>query len=95
LTDLTEKLARELILSCKGDPDMMVQPGTPQVYGTPQGDAFAVTAGAAVPLWKLYQPMARKVLAIAREVDAQDKIDTITSNIKPVGDIPIAQNLAS
>lgn len=95
MIDVTERLARELILSCKGDPDMMVQPGTPQVYGTPQGDAFAVAPGAAVPLWKLYQPMARKVLEISRTVDAKDKIHTILETVKPIGEIPIAKNLAS
>lgn len=70
MTDPVEKMARAMILGCKGDPDMLVQPGTPQVYGTPMGDVFAVTPGAQVPLWTNYTGVARAALELAKEIQA-------------------------
>ena len=61
-------LARQLAIAGKADPDTMVQPGEPQMYGTPGGVAFVVTPGAAVPLWRFYIPAARMALAEAEKV---------------------------
>jgi len=83
MTDVIEKLARQMILSFKGDPDMLVQPGTPQVYGTPAGDAFAITPPAAVPMWTLYKATARNVYEIAKTVIEQDKPGQLLESVKP------------
>lgn len=71
--DRTERMAKALLKAGGADPEQMVQPGRPQMYGTPQGEAFAVAEGAAVPLWRLYLTGARTALALAAEIDATPK----------------------
>lgn len=83
-----ERMAREIIKGFNGDPDMPVQAGTPQVYGTPAGDVFAVAPGADTPLWRLYIPAAGAMLALARQIDAE--LNT-TAVIVEAGDTPKEQ----
>jgi hypothetical protein len=71
---VVEKAARAIIISSSGgkaDPDMPVQAGTPNVYGTPGGDVFAVSPGAEVPMWRMYIATARALLEVVRGVDKQ------------------------
>lgn len=77
--ELTEKIARAIILACKGDPDLIVQLGTPNVYGTPNGDVFAVNPSAGLPMWRMYQGMAKTVYGIVKDVDAAEKINSIAA----------------
>lgn len=59
-----ERYARALITAVSGgkvDPDMLVQLGHPNVYGTACGDVFAVKPGSEEPMWRMYLPVARTV----------------------------------
>jgi hypothetical protein len=66
-----EELARGLVKDGGADPDIMVQAGDPHIYGTPQGRAIMVMPGAAVPLWRMFIPAARKALALADSIRAR------------------------
>ena len=72
-----EQLARELVKDGGADPDTLVQVGDVHMYGTPQGRAFMVTPGAAVPLWRLYIVAARKAPALADVVRARNTTITL------------------
>ncbi len=69
-----EALARALLKEAGTDPDILVQPGDPHIYGTPNGRAFMIMPEAGTPLWRLYIPMARQALDAARRVIAQSQV---------------------
>lgn len=62
-----EQFARSLITAGGADPDTLVQPGSPVIFGTPQGQAVKVNPDTLTPLWRLYIGAARMGLEIARE----------------------------
>lgn len=61
-----EKLARKLVETSGANPDLLVQNGSPQVYGTSTGMAFAVDPSLARPLWSFYTDAATVALTLAR-----------------------------
>lgn len=63
-----EKMARAIVETFGGNPDMPVQAGAPQVYGTPAGECFAVAPGAHIPLWRQYIHAAQKMLTVSRSI---------------------------
>lgn len=66
-----ERFARQFIINSGGNPDQLVQPGTPRGFGTPMGDAFAIIPEAATPLWRMYISVARVAMDLARTVDVE------------------------
>ncbi len=63
-----EKLAKAFVDHGGADIEIMVQPGNPNMYGTPMGPAFMVVPDAAVPLWRMYIPAAKLALELATKV---------------------------
>lgn len=63
-----EEMAKAMIRSGGGNPDLMVHVGEPSAFGTPEGVAHAVFPGPGVPMWTLYKGSARKALEIASSV---------------------------
>ena len=61
-----EQYARALIQAGGADPDTLVQPGQPVIFGTPQGNAFKVNPDTLQPLWRFYIQAAKIGLEIAR-----------------------------
>lgn len=78
-----ELMARAIVRESQWDPDLLVQPGSPEVYGTASGHAFVVTPGSEVPLWTMYVASAQKMLAIARTIEPVKGLST--PEIKPLG----------
>lgn len=66
-----ERMAREMLIANNADPDLLVQPGTPQIYGTPGGEVFMVVPGAEQPLWRFYINAATKFLDLAKKISAE------------------------
>ena len=62
----TELFARALIQAGGADPDTIVQPGNPVIFGTPQGNAVKVNPDTLQPLWRCYIGAAKIGLNIAR-----------------------------
>ena len=74
LDDTVRRLARKFVETSGADPDILVQPGHPRVYGTSTGTAFAVEPGKEVPLWTLYTEAAVMALSMARaEIATESK----------------------
>lgn len=63
-----ESMARQMVELGGGNPDMMVTPGAPEVYGTPVGPAVAIAGLGAVKMWTLYREGARRSLEMAYRV---------------------------
>lgn len=80
-----EKMARLMVEQGGGNPDMMMQPGTPQVYGTPSGDVFTVAPGSEQPLWRFFISSARKMLELCREVDGA-AVSDVSPAPYPIGE---------
>lgn len=68
-----EKMARALVKAGGADPDQLLQAGRPQMYGTSQGEAFAVVPEAATPMWRFYITAARTTLEIAAKIDEPEE----------------------
>lgn len=66
-------MARTIVETFGGNPQLMVQPGSPQVFGTPSGECFAVQLGSEIPLWRQYIAAAEKMLAACRAIDGREK----------------------
>ena len=62
----TVSLARKFVEASGADPDTLVQPGRPDIYGTGNGPAFAVDPSKAKPLWTFYIEAAGMALAMAQ-----------------------------
>lgn len=74
-----EKMARALLKAGGADPDQLVQVGRPQMYGTPQGEAFAVVPEAATPLWRMYITAAKTTFEIVEGIDKEPSVTTLAA----------------
>ena len=77
-----EKMARALVKAGGADPDQLLQPGRPQMFGTPQGEAFAIVPEAATPMWRFYIKAAQVTLEIAQGIDKPEEGFTAAVEIK-------------
>lgn len=93
-----ERLARSLVDAGGADPDTLVQPGRPVIFGTPHGQAVKVNPDALLPLWRFYIGAARMALGIAQEqarkteyakpvsaLDAPEWTGGVTNGAAPAG----------
>ena len=74
---MVEQMAREMIISGRGDPCMRVFKGEPRAFATPIGTVFLAPPEAPVELWTLHVGIARRALEVAQRV-VEDSLGTLT-----------------